>query len=286
MATCSLLTLNCFGIPTLWTHKRLLTLAHELNQRQATLVCLQEVQTHAYRRLLTQACTAYPSHAHEPFIHAPKGGLLTLGRAPFAHSQFILYHERGLWYTPGLADWMLHKGMLCTTLHLDGLPIHLLNTHLHANYDGDWRPHNRFARSEWRQLQQLAAVVAAQPAEALVLVAGDFNIPRGSWLYHDFLQASHLTDPLANDTRPTFRGLPRLPHRFVQPIDFVLFRPPAALQLQAHADLVFQDKHPFTGGGDGYLSDHCGIVLHLTWNHTARTLPTPQPSPLHQRLTQ
>jgi len=48
--------------------------------RDDQVVCLQEVQSHAYRRLLARACASYPHAAYAPFVHAPKGGLLTLTR--------------------------------------------------------------------------------------------------------------------------------------------------------------------------------------------------------------
>ena len=85
-------------------------------------------------------------------------------------------------------------------IQLGELPIVVLNTHLTANYSGDWRSDNRYTRNERCQLEQLAETVRAQSADTLVLVAGDFNIPRGSGLYHEFMQASGLTDPLAGNS--------------------------------------------------------------------------------------
>lgn len=265
MATFSLLTLNCFGVPTVKTRLRLLTLARQLNQADMTVVCLQEVQLHAYRHLLTRACTAYPHSAAWTFFHAPMGGLLTLGQVPFAQSDYTRYHERGRWYTLGIMDWLLRKGVLRTITYIHGLPVIVLNTHLNANYAGDWQPSNAFARVEQQQLRQLAELVVAQPQAALVIVAGDFNIPRDSTLYHEFMQASGLTDPLAGDTRPTYRALPGLPGRYALPLDFALFRAPTLPGMQVHADIVFCEKQPLIDGSRRYLSDHCGIELRCTW---------------------
>lgn len=262
----SLITLNCFGVPTPNTHHRLLTLARELDRQGADIVCLQEVQTHVYRRLLMRANERYPASAYEPFVHAPKGGLLTLAQRPIEQQQFTLYRERGMWYTPAVMDWILHKGVLATHLTCDDLPIVVLNTHLVANYQGDWSERNRFARSEWAQLQQLAEIVAAQPAEALIVTCGDFNIPRGSWLYERFLDVSGMIDPLAGDTRWTYRALERLAQRFGLPIDFTFVRAPQLPGLQFKSDLIFRDRLPLLGGGEGYLSDHCGVALNLSWD--------------------
>ena len=261
----SLITLNCFGVPTPTTRRRLLTLAHELDRQGSNVVCLQEVQAHTYRRLLTQANARYPVNAYEPFVHAPKGGLLTLARQPIKQQRFTLYRERGMWYTPAVMDWILHKGVLATDITCDGLPIVVLNTHLVANYQGNWSERNRFARSEWAQLQQLAEIVMAQPAEALVVACGDFNIPRGSWMYERFLAASGMTDPLAGDTRWTYRALEGLAQRFGQPIDFALVRTPQLRNFQIKSDLIFRDRMPLLGGDEGYLSDHCGVALNVSW---------------------
>ncbi len=266
MPTFSLLTFNCFGVPALATRRRLLTLARELNQHPESVVCLQEVQAHMYRRLLIQACDPYTSCAYEQHLHAPKGGLLTLSRLHFDSTEFMLYRDRGLWYTPAVTDWILHKGILCTRMHCGTLTVVVLNTHLTANYRGDWRSDNRYTRNERCQLQQLAETVRAQPADSLVLVAGDFNVPRGSGLYHEFIADSGLVDPLAGNTQPTLRLIPGMPQRYAQPIDFALFRAPDHLTgFQAHSHFRFQDKMAFIGGDRGYLSDHTAIALHLTW---------------------
>jgi hypothetical protein len=100
-------------------------------------------------------------------------------------------------------DWLLYKGVLLIELSCGPRSVVVLNTHLNANYSGDWRRENRYAQVEQRQLAQLAEVVAEQPADALVLVAGDFNIPRGGWLYDELLAAAGLHDPLASDRRAT-----------------------------------------------------------------------------------
>lgn len=259
MGIFSLLTLNCFGAPNIRTGARLRTLAHRLNQADYTAVCLQEVQTHNYRRLLTSACcSVYPAQAHQQFVHAPKGGLLTLARVPFEDSQFFLFEKRGLWYTPALADWVLHKGVLATTFHSDGVPVVLMNTHLTANYTGNWSRDNVFARQEYHELMQIAELVNQQAADRLVILCGDFNIPRGSWLYEAFLAASGMVDPLAGDPRPTFRPHVGMGQKFRVAIDYILYRAPAGLDVQAEADLRFEDQVDI-GGRKAYLSDHMAV---------------------------
>lgn len=265
MSTFSLLTLNCFGVPTPTTHARLLALARELNARDDQVICLQEVQSHAYRRLLMRACDGYPYAAYAQFVHAPKGGLLTLARPPIEEFQFTLYRSREVPYPPSLMDWLLHKGMLATRLEYAGLSVVVLNTHLNANYSGNWDRRSRYTRGEAEQLRQLAELVRAQPAEALVVAAGDFNFPRGSWLHEEFLAASGMVDPLAGDTRPTVRAPPGISERYALPIDFALVRAPALAGLRVAGELRFAEKALFSGR-PRFLSDHVGVELRVSWD--------------------
>jgi endonuclease/exonuclease/phosphatase family metal-dependent hydrolase len=264
MPLLTLLTLNCFGVPAPGTANRLRLLARHLNERNADVVCLQEVQAHAYRKLLVRHAQAYPTHAYTPFVHAPKGGLLTLSKHAFAGTAFTLYQERGLWYTPAVADWILHKGILYTCFALEGQQIAVLNTHLNANYSGDWSEANAYARQEREQLRQLARLVNAQPPDTLVLVAGDFNIPRGSWLYEGLIRETGLYDPLAADTRPTYRPMPGMPARYAAPIDFVLVRVPPSLDACVESRLVFEERVPLHRR-QIYLSDHMGVETTVGW---------------------
>ncbi len=262
----TLITLNCFGVPTPSTRSRLRALAHDLNRRDACVVCLQEVQANIYRRLLVSACTAYPYHAYEPFLHAPKGGLLTLSRIPIHNSEFTLYRDRGLWYTLAPADWLLHKGVLCTQLVVGGVPVVIINTHLTANYSANWRKNNPYARLERTQLYHLAEVVTAQPPDTLVIVAGDFNVPRGTGLYHEFIRLTDMIDPMAGSNLPTLRPPRGMPGRYAVPIDFALVRAPHLPGLQMRSQLSFQEKLPLSNGKQMFASDHYGIALDVTWD--------------------
>ncbi len=265
MPTFSLLTLNVFGVLAPGTRRRLHWLAATFNAEAQTVVCLQEVQAHTYRRLIVDEADAYPASAFEPFVHAPKGGLLTLAAAHIEDSRFILYRERGLWYTPAIADWILHKGVLLTRLTISGQPVVVLNTHLTANYMGDWRESSAYARHEHHQLQELAALVNEQPADTLVVVCGDFNVPRRTWLYDSFMTSSGLTDPRAEATEATYHPRTGMPMRFRgHVIDYALFRAPALPNLTVESRLRFKDRIP-QDGHRFYPSDHAGVELKLSW---------------------
>lgn len=263
--TFSILTLNCYGVPAPGTSRRLATLARILNHENLSAVCLQEVQANTYCKQLTRDCIRYPFQAYQPFVHAPKGGLLTLSQRPIDRVEYFLYRERGLWYTPAIFDWLLHKGILVSQLKADDMPVVVINTHLTANYTGIWSERNLYAQHEHRQLLQLAELVQAQPKEALVLVCGDFNIPRGSWLYDSFLEASGLTDPLAGNLQPTIRPRRMMPSRYFMSIDYALIRVPAGLELTVESRLRFEEK-VYDEGRHLLLSDHYAVELMLHWD--------------------
>ena len=260
----ALLTFNCFGLWLPNTRPRLLALAKELEQSPYQVVCLQEIQLHGYQRLLVKECESYSYAFSEPYLHCPKGGLLTLSRLPFASTSFEPYTERGEWYTPMLLDRLFFKGMSITNLVWNDIPIVIINTHLLANFAGDWERHGMYARVEEEQLRQLAETVQAQSPDSMVIVVGDFNTPRGSRLYRDFLVHSGLTDLLARDTRPTLRVPFGAVSRYSLAIDYIFVRIPDRYSLRINCHLCFTEKYTIGTRQRGYLSDHSGIEIHIT----------------------
>jgi endonuclease/exonuclease/phosphatase family metal-dependent hydrolase len=114
-------------------------------------------------------------------------------------------------------------------------------------------------------MRQLSEIVRAQPPEALVVAAGDFNFPRDSWLYQEFLAESGMIDPLAGDPRPTVRAPPGISDRYALPIDFALVRAPALAGLRVTSDLRFDERVVFSGR-PRFLSDHVGVELRVSWD--------------------
>ncbi len=261
----SLLTINAFGGPLWRPAQRLPTLRREVDALPADAVCLQEVQSALAQRVFNTGSAAYPHHAHEPAARHALGGLCTLARWPITQQRFIHYTNQGSWFGPTLMDRLTRKGALVTHLAHPSQAIIVINTHILANYGGNWHPKAQAAQPQRAQLQELAAIVDGQPAAALVLVAGDFNIPRGSWLYDEFLAQSGLRDPLAGDERPTYRPFPGVAARYALPIDFVLLRTPPGLTAKAQPALRFAEQVPYVGGGLGYVSDHVGVQVTVRW---------------------
>jgi hypothetical protein len=90
---------------------------------------------------------------------------------------------------------------------------------------------------------------------------GDFNVPRDSWLFHEFVSATGLRDVLAGDSEPTYRPTPQLGD--TKAIDQVLMRAPAGQEAAADARPVFQEAVPLADGRPAFLSDHYGIAAEI-----------------------
>jgi endonuclease/exonuclease/phosphatase family metal-dependent hydrolase len=272
----SLFTLNCFGVPFLSTHARLKTLGQALNESQVDVLLLQEVQLARYVPILREVFSNFSYSAHEPFLFAPKGGLLILSRYPLIEAEFTLYAKRGPLHTPAAADWMLHKGFLKARVALPGIiPVTVINTHLVANYSADWSKSNRYARHQLAEVRQLAAAVNHVPHDALVAVGGDFNFPRRSWLYHEFGRLTGTYDPLHASDEPTFRPPRLFRSRHTHALDHVFVRKPRRAECRATARIVLQDPIELVNGRQGHLSDHYGIQAEIE-----ASLKRPEEAPL------
>ena len=261
----SLLSLNTFGIPFFLSWGRLGRLARELEQRETTIVCLQEIQQNAYTALLEKRLSAFPYKTFYPHLFTPKGGLGTFSRLPLVSQKFELFRDRGLRYLITFADWALLKGVLVSQLQLEGLDVWILNTHLNANYSGDWRRGNLLTVTQHRQVQQLTHLLGEMPAAALIVLCGDFNFPRASFLYDELVAQNELFDPLRDDPRPTYRPFPLVPAKWKISLDFIFLRLPQNKEIDILADIVPLDDSTQKGAVQRFLTDHCALTLKVQW---------------------
>ena len=261
----SLLSLNTFGIPFFLGWGRLARLASELDNNGTAIICLQEIQQNAYVSLLARSLTTFPHRVVYPHIYAPKGGLGTYSRLPFSWQGFEVYKDRGLRWLITYSDWALYKGALIAKTKVQELEIVILNTHLNANYTGVWHRNNPLARVQHRQVQQLTRLVEEVSEDAFVIVCGDFNFPRDTFLYEELISQNRLSDPLRDDPRPTYRPFPLVPSKWNTSLDYVLYRVPHEPKFQVQADIVvFEDttqKYAF----QRFLTDHCALTLQINW---------------------
>jgi len=92
------------------------------------------------------------------------------------------------------------KGILMT--RLEEPAVWVVNTHLLANFDGDWSSNNRYYALHRHQLATLARVLGSLAGP--LIVSGDFNVARDSSLFEDFTAESRLADAFNGACPPTF----------------------------------------------------------------------------------
>ncbi|WP_329560942.1 endonuclease/exonuclease/phosphatase family protein [Kitasatospora sp. NBC_01266] len=236
---------------------RLRALGAVLERSEYDIVCLQEVMSTRNLGALREVATSYRQVGYAPVFPMIRGGLVTLSRLPLTGRQFSLFRPA----RPVRREWVILKGALLTHHQVGDLRLTVVNTHLSANRDDDWSPQNRYTRVEAAELRQLGRVVRAAGPGTPLVVAGDFNVPRDSSTYGEFVRASGLRDALAGDREPTFRPTPRWPEP--PAIDQVLFSVPPALAVEARAELVLRERVRLADGRMEYLSDHVGIGVEL-----------------------
>jgi endonuclease/exonuclease/phosphatase family metal-dependent hydrolase len=263
----TLVTFNCMGLPfTLpGMRQRLRVAGAALASSSADIACLQEVGRWRYLPLLHHDDGRWPFVAAAEHSYAPKGGLATLARVPILAQEYQRFEARGSAASLHATERYQNKGMLFTTLMLAGQAVVVINTHLAANYNADWRYTNPYAKVERAQLREVVAAVSAIPSHTLVVVAGDFNVPRHSWLYKELCNLAGLLDPLAASHEPTYRPLPGIPARAAQALDHILVRVPPVLSPTFDAALCFGEPVLLQRSTMGYLSDHIGVRLRITW---------------------
>ena len=266
MSEFSLLSLNTFGIPFYLSWERLGRMARQLNRIPVTAICLQEVQQNAYAQLIQRGLTSYPHSVYERHRYAPKGGLAIFSRLPWIDQRFEVYQDRGAWHSLSLADWALHKGIQSASFEVDGMPVTVLNTHMNVNYFGVWHPANHMSRILHRQVRQMNQTIQSLPENSLVVVCGDFNFPRNSFLYKELIEQNSFVDPLFEDERHTYRPFPLVPSKWKTSLDYVLVRQPARMGVQIQADLIAIEDTTKQSSMLRFLTDHNALVLKIGWD--------------------
>jgi len=226
-------------------------LARWLERSDLDVVCLQEVVVRGRIALLRSLAPGFPHVVHRPLGFAVRGGLVTLSRWPVVGQRYADFRRHGRWLRAGWTDRVIRKGFLVSELDVGGRQVVVVNTHLAANYAGYWSRSNGYAVLQAAELGQLEEAVGAVDLGCPIVVAGDFNVPAGTWLFDEFTQRSGLRDAL-DGASPTWR--PAGPGS--RAIDHVLVRGCAVLG----AELCFDDRVQLADGRRVPLSDHLGVA--------------------------
>jgi endonuclease/exonuclease/phosphatase family metal-dependent hydrolase len=264
----SLLSLNTFGVPFYLSVGRIKRLAAEINRLNPTVACLQEVQQNAYLPLLQRGLAAYPQLTFYRNALAPKGGLFTASDpiSPGMKGEFHPFGNQGKPVSIGFSDWALNKGVLLVELEFHEHRFVILNTHLQANYRGNWRLSNEQTQIQLDQVKDLVKLIQSQPVDAWVIVCGDFNFPRQSPAYQEMISQSGLSDALADDPRHTYRPFPLVSRKWQTSLDYIFYRIPAGEDPTVTADILPIENTFAVLPYQRFLTDHNALTLNIRWD--------------------
>jgi len=263
-----LLSLNTFGVPFYLSLGRIKRLAAEIDRLKPTVACLQEIQQNALVPLLQRGLAAYPHLAFRRNPLAPKGGLFTAALSPSSavKSEFYPFWNQGKPVSIGFSDWALNKGILLVNLEFHEHRFSIMNTHLQANYRGDWRLSNNQTQIQVDQVRDLVKLIHAQAQDAWVIVCGDFNFPRQSPAYQEMISQSDLTDALANDPRHTYRPFPLVSKKWQTSLDYIFYRIPTGEDATVTAEILPIENTSAVLPYQRFLTDHNALTLNIRWD--------------------
>ncbi len=259
-------TVRVLTFNSLWrgqARERLDAIGGLLNSRPDDIVCLQEVTRRASIGRLQGLLSTFGPAAFQPFGVAVMGGLVTFARHPIERTSYEAFRERGLRWDISWGDKLLRKGFLTCWLHLDALPVVVVNTHLLANYDEDWTPANRYARQQLSELDQLAQAIERIDPTAFLLVVGDLNLPAKTPALEDFISRCRLRNVFssAGPVQATVRHA--APGKAPEAIDHILYRHPSGRELPVTARIAFVESVQLSNGQMVDASDHLAVEAEI-----------------------
>ncbi|QNE18078.1 endonuclease/exonuclease/phosphatase [Kribbella qitaiheensis] len=262
MGQLTVASLNTRGMPVFGSRlaERYQAIGQFFEASDVDVVNFQEVLTYYHLRHLRMHLPSFRYAVQQPSAVGPAGGLVTMSRRRIdekIYQRFPLPAARMTAALPRLSRFKAPlKGILAT--HLAEPDLWIVNTHLLANFDGDWSAKSRYYELHRQQLAALASILDSVGGR--LILSGDFNIARDSSLFEGFAASSQLADAFV-DCPPTFHQEYLHPGKSSHCIDFLLFS--AETIKSENARLIFTDKVPMAGGPE-YASDHLGLTVTLT----------------------
>ena len=138
-----------------------------------------------------------------------------------------------------------------------------MNTHLQANYLGDWRLSNKQTKIQLDQVSYLVELIQSQPKNARVIVCGDFNFPRQVPAYQRMISQSGLTDVLAGDPRSTYQPFPLVSSKWRTSLDYIYYRMPLGETAEISADIIPVVNFSAKTSLRRFLTDHNALILNI-----------------------
>lgn len=262
----TVISFNCMGLFSFDTLRgflqstnilqRINKIGELLEKEQADVILLQEVHTYLVLNLLKTKLRSYPYLAYKQYVYGPRGGLVIFSKHPFEHLEYTNYKRKGSLLNKSVVAHIIQNGIL--TIKIKKQPIYFLNTYITPNMDYNFTKNNRFARYIEYQLRQLAYVIKQFSSQGDVIIGGDFNTDKKSYLYKTFTELSKTTDIFEKDTMPTKHQEFYPAHIQVERLDY-LFHFGKTKPTVISSEHLFTKKIPLKNGDFSYLSDHVAL---------------------------
>ena len=249
-------TLNCFLNPrSLTAGIRLRLIARELRLMAPDIILLQEVILKSCRRWLERCLRSlgYRCYSEEGRWFT-RGGLLTAARGVINRAEFTSFRNQGGLIGFVMGDAIMSKGCQRLEATIGSKRLILVNTHLLEHYGWEnWRDRNSNLAA---QVDEIKAFLQAVPAEANLLVGGDFNFSPSSRFYRQLIDGLELKDTVAERAAWDGTGKHYATHADGR-LDYIFYR---GLDLgSTKSALVF--RAPLTiARSKHYPSDHLGVM--------------------------
>lgn len=227
-----------------------------LANEKADVIALQEVHTYLILNLLKMKLTAYPYIAYKRYLYGPRGGLVTFSKYPLEQIEYSNYRKRGSFLNKSFVAHVIRNGVLICKIK--DKPLIIFNTYITPNMDYDYSKKNRYSRYIEAQLRQLATITKDFSTKGDVLIGGDFNAAKESYLYSTFVNLSKAIDVFKKYDSPTQHQAFYPDHQPVTRIDhmFLLAKKKPSIISTQH---IFTEKIRLKNEKLSYLSDHIGL---------------------------
>jgi endonuclease/exonuclease/phosphatase family metal-dependent hydrolase len=272
--TLSVLSLNMFGAPfhpkrvvrsfmRNSVRKRFDFIAQEFLRLDPDIITLQEVYLFHTFRHLKKLLKDYPYVGYQRMFFGPRGGIVVFSKIPLEKIEYIDFKDRGNYTNKAITGQLTRKGVLLTKIK--DLPLWILTTHLIQNSDypwieNVWSEKNKFSGLIQSQLDQTASIVQTLiKTDMNVIITGDFNIPKRTNLYRNFVKDAGVIDSFAKFQSPTYHKAFIPESAEPERLDYIFYSSKKEALKPANQKHVLEN--PITINKEElYLSDHVGLM--------------------------
>jgi endonuclease/exonuclease/phosphatase family metal-dependent hydrolase len=224
-----------------------------LNESGADILCFQEVFLPRHLNRLKIQLTNYPHCIYKPYFLCPRGGLVIFSKHPIKEWEYIDFSTKGKYWDKSFTGKLTRRGMLL--VKLQDIPLTILNTHPVQNSSDSWDDSNTYVKIIKTQLKEILDL--CQSLKGPFILTGDFNVPKASSHYNDFLKEANFIDSFKDETSPTYVAEYLFGKKDAERLDYIFYKEGnLALKGSKH---VLTKKERLDNGVVTHLSDHIGL---------------------------